>query len=434
MRPCGALSGTGMVTVRQTEWNTEGLYMKRLLIIAAILTGLSFLGLQIYQKTAESNKSNGRRRSNPPVAVEVADVKRMTIQEVKSFSGTLYPLSEFIVAPKISGRIKKIWVHIGDPVESGKLVAVLEDDEYRQELSQAKAELDVAKANLQERQNTLENAKREYDRTVALREKRIASESELDAADAELKTRQAQLKVALAQVEQEEAALKMASVRLSYTRIQIPENHTTGYRVVGERFADEGALMAPNTPILSVLDIGTLIAAIYVIERDYPKVLPGLVAEISTDAFPDRTFTGKVVRIAPLLKEKSREARVEIEIANDEKLLKPGMFVRVQIRFGQNENATVVPTSALAKRNGTQGVFLADLKNKKVRFVPVTTGIANSSQTEIQQPPLTGKVVTLGHHLLEDGASIILPDEKAESGSGKSGPPEKPTISKGEKP
>ena len=290
--------------------------------------------------------------------------------------------------------------------------AVLDDDEYKQEVSQASAELEVARANLQERRNILENAKREYERTVALREKKIASESQLDASASEFKTQQAKLKVAIAQVSQREAALKMAGVRLSYAQIRVPENNTNGYRVVGERFVDEGALLAPNTPIVSILDIGKLVAAIYVIERDYPKIQMGLEAVISTDAFPNRTFTGKVIRIAPLLKEKSREARVEVEIPNAQKLLKPGMFIRARIQFDVHHNATVVPAAAIVKRSGTQGIFLADLKEKKAQFVTVTVGILNGGQVEILNPSITGAVVTLGHHLLEDGAPIILPAEK----------------------
>jgi multidrug efflux pump subunit AcrA (membrane-fusion protein) len=160
---------------------------------------------------------------------------------------------------------------------------------------------------------------------------------------------------------------------------------------------------------------------IHVIERDYPKFQEGLEAVISTDAFPMRTFTGKVIRIAPLLKEKSREARVEIEIPNDQKLLKPGMFVQVQIQFGVHENVTVVPTSALAKRNGTEGVFLADLQEKRARFIPVTVGIVTGTLAEVMSPSITGAVVTLGHHLLEDGAAILLPDQAPAGGATQNG-------------
>ena len=180
-------------------------------------------------------------------------------------------------------------------------------------------------------------------------------------------------------------------------------------------------MLAPNTPIVSIIDIEKLIAAIHVIGRDYPKIQAGQEAVISTDAFSGQTFTGKVVRIAPILKEKSREARVEIEIPNVQKLLKPGMFVRVHIQFDEHDNATVVPVTALLKRNGNQGVFIADLKEKKARFIPVNVGIVNGIQAEVLNPAIKGAVVTLGHHLLEDGASIILPGKKPDDGAQRKG-------------
>jgi RND family efflux transporter MFP subunit len=385
--------------------------MKKFFAIVIVVAGIGFLGWQIYEKASVSGKKGNSRRNQAAVAVEIAPVTKTSIRELGQFTGSLHPLSEFKVAPKIAGRLEKILVNIGDTVKGNQLVAVLDDEEYRQEVNQAIAELEVARANFQERENTLENAEREYERTVALREKKIASESELDAAKSEYKGQQAKLKVAQAQVSQKKATLEMVRVRLSYAQIRVPQNNTTNYRVVGERYVDEGAMLAPNSPIVSILDIGTLIAVINVIERDYPKIQPGLKAVISTDAFPGRTFGGKVVRIAPLLMEKSREARIEIEISNHEMLLKPGMFVRVQIEFDQHDNATVVPITALVKRNGQQGVFVVDRQEKKARFIPVELGIVNGTQAEILNARLSDAVVTLGHHLLEDGATILLPKE-----------------------
>lgn len=413
-------------------WLCGFLRMKKYFAAIVILAGLGFLGWQIYQKASDSGKGFERQRQNVPVAVEVVLVKKASIREVGKFTGSLYPFSEFILAPKISGRLEKILVNIGDTVKGGQLVAVLDDDEYLQQVSLARAELEVARANLQERKSTIENAKREYERTVALRKKKIASESQLDAAESEFKTKQAKLKVAIAQVSQKEAALNIAKVRLSYARIKVTKNNNSGYKVVGERFVDEGAMLAPNTPIVSIIDIEKLIAAIHVIGRDYPKIQAGQEAVISTDAFSGYTFKGKVIRIAPILKEKSREARVEIEIPNVQKLLKPGMFVRVQIQFDEHENATVVPAAALVKRNGIQGVFIADLQGKKARFVPVIVGILNSAQAEVLNPPITGVVVTLGHHLLEEGSSIILPGKKPAGGAPWKG--EKPDVKQGKMP
>jgi RND family efflux transporter MFP subunit len=247
---------------------------------------------------------------------------------------------------------------------------------------------------------------------VSLRQKKIASESQLDAAAANFRSQQAKLDVALAQVSQNESALKVAQVRLSYARIQVPESSTAGFRVVGERFVDEGAMLPANKDIVTILDIGTLVAVIHVIERDYSEIQRGLSAVVSTDAYPGRTFQGKIVRVAPLLEEKSRQARVEVEIPNERLLLKPGMYVRVDIAFDEHDKAVVVPFSALIKRNRIQGVFLADVENDTARFTEVTIGIITEGQAEILAPPISGMVVTLGHHLLEDGGAIILPEAR----------------------
>ncbi|MBN1226011.1 MAG: efflux RND transporter periplasmic adaptor subunit [Deltaproteobacteria bacterium] len=386
--------------------------MKKFLLTILILAGIVFLGWQIYQKVSSSRKNLPGPAHNVSVAVEVAPVRKGTIKEIGTFTGSLYSFSEFILAPKISGRLEKILVNIGDTVESGQLVAKLDDDEYLQQVIQANSELEVARANLQECKSNLEKAEKEYKRTFALWEKKIASESQLDAAEAEFKSQQAKLKVATANVSQKAAALKGADIRLSYTQIHVTKNNNTGFRLIGERFVDEGAMLAPNTPIVSVIDIEKLIAVIHVIERDYPKIKIGFEAIISTDAFPDRTFSGRVIRIAPLLKEKSREARVEVEIPNPEKILKPGMFVRVEIEFDKHEKATLIPVEALVKRSEAQGVFLADLQNQKARFIPVKVGIVNTIRAEVLNPPLAGFVVTLGHHLLEDGTPILIPGKK----------------------
>ena len=386
--------------------------MKKILLMGILLLGVSFLGWQIYQRVNSDKKVVNRERKNVPVAVEVAPVQQATVQDIGWYSGSLYPHAAFVIAPKIGGRLEKIWVNIGDELQNSQLIAVLDDAEYKQQVSQAGAELEVARANLLEQENALENAKREHERAVALREKKIASESQLDASLSDLKAQEAKLKVAFARVAQSEAAMRVANVRLEYTQIHVPGNNSAGYRVVGERFVDEGAMLAANTPIVSIIDIGTLIAAIHVVEQDYAKISIGQEAAISTDAFPDRSFSGKVLRIAPILKEKSREARIEIEIPNPQKILKPGMFVRAQIQFEKHENATVVPTAAVIKRNNSQGVFIVDPEGKTARFVPVTRGIVDSKITEIRTPVITGSVVVLGQHLLEDGASIIIPDNQ----------------------
>ena len=406
------------------------------ILALAVLAGLGWLGTQIYVRVQEAQKqAGGEQRSTPAVAVAIAPVARSTVLDMGMFSGTLSPKSRFEVAPKVAGRIKQLLVNIGDPVKKDQLIALLDDDELKQQVEQARAELEMARANVEDTRSaievarsTVDVARKEFDRLTVLKQKGIASAADLDVAEAKLRAGEANFKaseakerVAQAQINQRDAALRAAEIRLSYTQVHASWQEKGDSRVVGERFADEGALLKANDPIVSVLDEDVMIAVVHVIERDYPKVQVGQEAQVMTDAYAGRTFTGKVVRIAPLLRESSRQARLEIEVPNPQRLLHAGMFVRAQIEFARHENATVVPVAALVKRGGDQGVFLADVEKNKARFVPVTVGIISAQQAEITAPALSGQVVVLGQHLLENGSDIVLGGSR-----GKEGPAEAP--------
>lgn len=401
--------------------------MKKTFGIIFVLAIAGLFGWQVYRRASMSLGDSVHRRQVFAVAVEVAPVRNAMIRDVGLFTGSLVPKSYFVVAPKVAGRLEKLFVNIADSVKQGQLIAVLGDKEYAQQVEQARAELEVVKANVIESRSSLDVARREFKRVQALRKKKITSESELDAARARYKAQEAKEKVALAQVAQKEAALRAAEVRLSYTKIRASWENRGERRIVGERFVDAGAMLKANDPIVSILDTNSLTAIIHVIERDYSKVRAGQETIVATDAFPGANFTGRVLRVAPLLKETSRQARVEIEIPNPDGILKPGMFIRAQIEFARHNNATVVLLSALVKRNGQQGIFLADTQNMRAHFVPVTPGIINGELAEVVKPSLSGLVVTLGHHLIEDGSAIILPNMESGSVSLRQVKPEPPS-------
>jgi RND family efflux transporter MFP subunit len=393
-------------------------------LVLAIVAVASWLAYQRISAPKGPRSTSGRRATGGgvAVAVETQPIRKGVISDMGVFSGSLVPKSQFVVAPKVTGWLKELLVNVGDTVRQNQVIAVLDDEEFTQQVEQARAELQVAKANAENCTTDLDLAQREYERAKALREKQIASASELDEAEATFNACQTKLKVSQAQVTQKQAALEAANLRLSYTRVQaFWENAGEGprlagtIRVVGERFVDEGALLQVNQPIVSILQNDPLTAVVYVVEKDYPKVKVSQHATISTDAYSDRTFAGSIVRIAPLLKESSRQARVEIEIPNSDHLLKPGMFVRAQVEFARHDNATLIPLAALVRRNDKQGVFIAELNTHKAHFVPVTVGIVAGESVEVLEPVPkdfgTGLVVTMGNHLLEDGSGIMLPEK-----------------------
>lgn len=389
--------------------------MKRAVVIVVVLAAVGWIGWKVFQKVVGS-KGPEAKKAAPAVAVELARVRQATIHDIASFAGDLTARSQFVVAPKVAGRLVKLLKDIGDSVQNGELVAVLDDEEYVQQVEQAKAELEVAKASVDEARSQMETVQREFDRAEALRTKKIASESELDEARSQYRRALARHKVALSQVAQKWAALKTAEVRQSYTKITATWTGGGDSRMIGERFADTGAMLPANQPIVSVIHIDELTAVIYVTEREYGKVQVGQTVDISCDAY-DQPFTGQVVRVAPLVKEASREARVEVKVVNTERLLRPGMFIRAQIELARYENATVIPRVALSRRGEKEGVFVADLKNKTAKFVPVTVGVEEGGLMQVRRPALEGDVVTLGQHQLEDGTAITFPGQEAPAGS-----------------
>ena len=383
--------------------------MKKILLVLLVLAIIVMAGWLVYSRVTASDIEKKPSRPAVSVAVETKPIDKDSIRDIGVFTGSLEPKSQFAVAPKVAGWLKELLVDVGDTVERNQVIAVLDDEEFAQEVEQARAELQVAAANAANYASDLDIANREYERAKALREKQIASASELDVSEAAFNASQTRHKVSLAQVTQKEAALKTALVRLSYTKVRAFWEEGDQTRVVGERFVDEGELLQVNQSIVSILENNPLTAVVYVIERDYPKVTIGQQAVVSTDAYPGRTFTGSITRIAPLLKESSRQARLEIEVPNSDLTLKPGMFVRSSVQFAMHENATLIPLPALVRRDDKEGVFIADTQNLKARFVPVTTGIINSEIVEITDPKISGLVITMGNHLLEDGSDITLP-------------------------
>jgi RND family efflux transporter MFP subunit len=405
--------------------------MKKNFLTAIILIFVGIFGWQIYQSISKKAKSSEVKRERPAVAVEVVPIIKATIREVRQFNGTLTPQSQFVLAPKISGRLEKLTVDIGDRVQKGQLIARLDSREYYQDVEQAKADLEVAKANVLECESSIETTKRELDRAKILREKKIASESELDKAESAYKVAEAKHKVALAQVKLKEEALKNAQIKLSYTEIKAVWDGDNNVRLVGERYVNEGDMLSANSSIISLIDNDSLTGVIYVTEESYSSIHIGQPVIITTDAHPEKEFSGKISRISPTLQESTRSVRVEVNVANPKHLLKPGVFVKTEIELARRSGATVVPFASILTRDEKEGVFLVDLEEKKAKFVPVKTGIVNTEDVEILQPPIDGYVVTLGQHLLDDGTPIILPEERFGTPKGTQKPSGKPNHSGG---
>ncbi len=381
--------------------------MKKKLILRITVTVIViFLLWRIYRLIIPGTDSDQQIQSRPPVAIEVDSIRYGSINEVRQLTGTVYPYYQYIVAPKVSGRMISISKRIGDWIKTGEVVARIDDAEYQQAVREAEANLKIAKAALLEVQSQLELSKQELERMESLQEKGLVASAELEAATAKYTAQESRVKLTQAQVEQREATLKSAKIRLSYTVLTASE---PGF--VGERFIDEGTLLAPNSPVISVVGIDTVFVRTTVIERDYGRIKSGQSAVINVDAFPDKSFSGMVTRLAPKLREASRVAEMEVKVVNDSLILKPGMFAKLTVVLQKKDRAQIIPNQAIVTNNGQSGVFIVKEGENTAHYVPVEIGIIGKQKTEIISPELKGVVVTLGQHLLEDSSPVILPND-----------------------
>ncbi len=368
--------------------------------------GLGWLIFGQFQERVVAGKSD---RALRPVPVEAVQIQRGPIALQRIFSGELEALAEFVVAPKVSGRVERVIVNIADTVKRGQVVAELDNDEYVQTVAQAQADLEVARANQSQAKSALEIANREFKRTESLLKRGIASDSEFDAARQDRLARQAQLKVAAAQVTKAESSLETANIRLGYTMVTAGWSGGDEDRVVAERYVNEGQTVAANAPLLLIVDLNPIVGVIFVTERDYAHLKPGQLVSLTTDAYPGEQYPGRIARIAPIFRKSTRQARIEMTIDNPQHRLKPGMFIRATVVLARVPKATIIPEQALTIRDDRSGVFIVSEDGRSVAWHEVKAGIREGNRVQVEGEGLSGRVVTLGQQLVKDGSAITIP-------------------------
>jgi RND family efflux transporter MFP subunit len=329
------------------------------------------------------------------------------------------------LSTKAAGEIKSLMADIGDRLESGQLVAVIDDEEYVLARDRAAMSVRLAEAQLDEAKANLELAESDMRRQSSLTRKSIVTQSEFETAQNKLLQAQARLEVAQSQTLSARNQLADAELRLSYTKVAAswPESKgkSSGYRYVGSRLASEGQLVTANTPLFELVSIDPLLVEVDVIEKDYPKFYPGMETTLSTEAFPGQSFKAKVVRVAPVLSSDSRQARLELEVENPDLRLKPGMYADVLFVFNERQDVWSVGEDVPFRRQDGYVVFVADPKTGTVAQLPVELGLLDGGRVElVGVKSIDGPVVVLGQHLLHNGQGYRV--------AGGGGPPGEPAA------
>ena len=381
--------------------------MKRLFLIVITFLGLGtlFYGLGIgpfKEELAKGQQKAGKRQRERTVAVQVAKVKIGEVEERLRYVGSLVANVSVTVAPKIVGRIERVFVDVGDRVERGQHLARLEMEELEEEVKEAEASFKVVEATLKGKEAELWDLKRKLERYRILFEKNFIAREEVDTIETRGLSAKAQVELTKAQMAQMKARLDNSRIRLKYAEVISP---FAGY--VGKRFIERGAIVNSNTPLVTIVDISRVKVIVSVVEKDYRKISPGQLSSITVDAYPGRTFTGKVARVSPVLDKDTRTADFESEISNPGNVLRPGMFARVTVITQKREKAFLIPEAALLRKGEGVGVFKLDRDRKRAIYVPLEIGVTYDGKVEVVRGLEGGdQVITLGSHLLKNGQRV----------------------------
>ena len=337
-----------------------------------------------------------------PMTVELANAKRIAMLQEIRVVGNLIGEATVAVAPRTAGRLQDISVRLGDRVARGQRIAKIEDFEIVEQVKQAEAAQDVSAATIRQREADLQLALTSVERSRNLFQRQLLPKQTLDDNEARYQSAIAQLDLARAQNSQSKARLDELRINLANTIIVSPVN---GF--VSKRSVDPGAFVSQNATIVDVVDISRVRLVVNVVERDLKELQAGDDAQVEVDAYPGETFKGRIARVAPVLDPATRTAPIEIEIANADFRLKPGMYARVGITTDVKKETLVVPINAVADLGGRRGVF--QHMNGVAVFRTVELGTENEDVVEVLAGLNDGdQVITTGARALRDGDRILL--------------------------
>lgn len=375
--------------------------MKRLVILLILGVLLVWVGLRLYREL--SVESMDAERVGPALLVETATVQPQSFETNLDLLGELRPQAVVEVMSRISGRLREVLVDRGDPVKKDRLLAVVDDVDLLQQIHRAEAAVSVATAAVSREEASFENLKIQVARYRKLYNEDLVSTQDLEDLVSRMRVSQAQLDLVRAQVRQAEASLSELKIQHSQTRIYSPLD---GF--VRVRHLEPGALVNPSVPIVSVLKLQRVKTLVPVTESGISRIRVGLPAEIIVDVYPDRVYQGTITRISPYLNPETRSADVEIEIANRDGTLKPGMFAHVKIDAKISETALSIPRSALLMRGTQQGVYFLTPERTTV-FRQIEIGRIEGDVVEVLGGLQKGdEVISTGAQNLNEGDEVRM--------------------------
>jgi RND family efflux transporter MFP subunit len=348
--------------------------------------------------------------------VTVATVVHQEFRDEIISVGTLNARKMSPLSSIVAGMVTYVSVDIGDRVKVGDVVIKLNRTNFELAVKQAQAALTVAEASISLAIARFEQAKKEYNRATDLLTDKVIPQSRFEAAETAYKTAKEAASSSRAQHDQAKAALGVQMKHLRDADIRSPIDG-----VVVERDVEIGQAVAPGGKLLRIINQTFLKLDVNLPEADIGRIAIGTAALITTDAFPEHEFSGKVTVVNPMVDRKTRTFRMRIEIPNPSGKLVDGMFAKVKLSV-EKRRSLAIPRNALQRLPGSGTYYVFAVDGNKAYKRTVEIGVTNDQNAEVLNGLVENdKVITSGAGRLRSGTAVIVQDVPNKNETDKSG-------------
>ena len=313
-----------------------------------------------------------------PLAVPVTAVVARTVERTLALPGDLIAFQDVAIHARVQGFIESIAVDRGSAVRRGSVLARIVAPELQAQLAEAEARVQAAEAQLAEARASLVSEQATFNRLKRAAETPgVVAGNDVETAEQKAAGAQARVTAAIGQVDAMRQAARSVRDIESYLQVTAPFDG-----VVTERNAHVGTLVGPSSgPIVRVQQISRLRLVPAIPEAYVASVRAGQPVPFTVAAFPGEQFAARVARVSRSLDVKTRTMAVELDVANTDGRLAPGMFAEVQWPVKRPTASLLVPKTAVATT--TERTFVVRIRNGAAEWVDVRRGAATGDLLEV---------------------------------------------------
>ena len=384
---------------------------------------LAVLALSIFTSCSRTEGGSQKAAAVAPdtsLTVPVAKAARLDLANDLVLTAEFEPFQQVDLMAKVSGYVRSISVDIGDRVRAGQVLATLEIPEMEDDLTRAAASIDQAQAEIVTAADELHRAEAAHEMAhlsysriadVLKREPGLVPQQEVDEAHSRDLVAEAQVSTAKSNLKTAEQHARVS--RADQGRVETLHKYLTITApfegVVTKRYANVGAMIQAGTssqamPVVQLSQNNLLRLILPVPESSVGRVRVGETVDVRVPSL-DRTFPGRVARLAEKVQPSTRTMDTEVDVQNPTLTLIPGMYAEVNLHIAESRDALAIPLDAVDRSSASARAYV--VADGVIRIVPVTLGLETDQSVEILSGLKEGDTVVVGRHAgLREGQRV----------------------------